>query len=151
MIKPEDLLISPNARKKNIFERINKIYEKTILNLKGISININAVAKVFQRANYGPYFGDRKIFIKYHKANSLVDLMNKKKLPKLFSYFFSYLIIFYLRVFDSIKKKQIKKNITFINLKKSPKWSNSLNKKFINYWNFFTTDRTKDFFTMESI
>ena len=145
VIKPEDLLISPNARKKNIFERINKIYEKTILNLKGISININAVAKIFQRANYGPYFGDRKIFIKYHKANSLVDLMNKKKIPKLFSYFFSYLIIFYLRVFDSIKKNQIKKNITFINLKKSPKWSNSLNKKFINYWNFFTTDRTKDF------
>ena len=83
--------------------------------------------------------------IKYYHAKSLAELIAQKRIPKLFSYFFSYLIISYIRIFDSIKKKQIKKNLTFIDFKKAPKWSNNLNKKFIRHWNFFTTDRTKDF------
>ena len=145
VIKPEDLLISPNARKKNIFEKINKKYEKKISNLKGISININAVARIFQRANYGPYFGERMMFIKYYHAKGLSELIAKKKIPKLFSYLFAHLIIFYLKIFDLTKNNKIKSNLTFINYNKAPKWTNNINKKFTNYWNFFTVDRTEKF------
>ena len=145
LVKPEDILITRSERGKNIFEGFNKIYEKKNSNSNVISIIFSAVGKTLKRINYTSYFGSRTILIKYYHAKGLAELIAKKKIPKLFSYLFAHLIICYLKIFTFIKNNKIKGNLTFINYNKAPKWTNNINKKFTNYWNFFTTDRTEKF------
>ena len=145
VIKPEDLLLSIESIKTNVFEKINQKFEKSIKKSNTISILFNVVGWAFKRINYTPYFGKRIIYIKYYQVNSLVSFMTEKKIPKFFAYFFSYLIIYSLKIYTLIKKILIKKTVTFKNFKEPPIWSNNINKNFINYWKFLTVDRDYNF------
>tara|TARA_B110000444_G_scaffold225789_1_gene229869 strand:+ start:1406 stop:2497 length:1092 start_codon:yes stop_codon:yes gene_type:complete len=145
VIKPEDLLLNIDSIKANVFEKINKKFEKNIKNSNTISILFNAVGWAFKRINYIPYFGKRVIYIKYHRVNSLALFLTTKKVPKLLTYFFSFLIIYSLKIFTFCRRLLVKKKVTFKNFKKPPIWSNNINKSFINYWKFLTVDRDQRF------
>ena len=145
VIKPEDLLMGVEAIKANVFEKINKKYERKISNLNVISILFSVVGWAFKKINYSSNFGNRLIVIKHQQPKSLASFMIEKKIPKFLAYFFSYILIYFFRIITFIKKTLTKRKLKFINYKEPPKWSNNINKSFINYWNFLTVDRNKDF------
>ncbi len=140
--KPEDVLSNIEGIKDKAFEKIHKKFENE--NRKLFLFNFSNIGWAYKRFKYQINFGNRSIFIKFYKENSLKKILKKKGFSKLLVNLLTNLYFIYKKLFQK-KKSNKKKEIHFILSKECPTWVNTLFGSFVNYWNYMTVYRSIKF------
>ena len=143
--KPEDLLMSVEAIKNRLFEKIYYKFENSKKKNFPLFFHFSDSAWAFKKLNYKINFGKYCYYIKFYELNEIYKILIKNGLPKLFAKIISNILNIILKLFFIKKMKKKNRKLKFVNYLKPPNWSNFLIKDFVKYWKCITLHRSYDF------